>query len=167
MGQASAPSINQLKLKRATASEAGLFLMVEKKWTTLRKDKATTAKRAITSGKQGSSAVQIIAPTRSDNMALKRLWEKATSLLCLRAKSLSTLLEKISGVKGSKGPVGFNPVLGLFLFIQESLSRRSPFLLNCQGILVIRSSSVSFLPVESQCPLFWTSLSLRFSSLTC
>ena len=151
--------MNQLKLKRATASEAGLFLTVEKNWTTLRKDKPTTVKRAITSGKQGSSAVRIIAPTRSDNTALKRLWEKATSLLCSRATSLSTLLEKIRGVKGSKSPVGFNPVLDLFSFIQESLSRISPFLLDCRGISVVCSHSVSLLPIESQCPLLRTSLS--------
>ena len=73
--------MNQLKLKRATAFEAGLFLMVEKKWTTLLKDNPTTVKRAITRGMQGSSDAHIISPTKSDNRALKRLCERATSLL--------------------------------------------------------------------------------------
>lgn len=74
VGYVSVPSKNQLKLNRATASDAGLFLIVEKNWTTLHNDMTTTANSARTRGMHASSAFHMIVPTKSDNIALKRVW---------------------------------------------------------------------------------------------
>lgn len=79
VGYVKVPRMNQLKLKRATASDAGLFLIVKKNCTTLFKDMPTTANRATIRGMQESSASHTVTPTAIDIMALKIDREIATS----------------------------------------------------------------------------------------
>ena len=96
-GDVRVPSMNQLMLSRATASEAGLFFMVEKNWTTLLRDMPTTINKAATRGMQGSSASQMIIPTMRDMIELKRLRERATTLC---RSNISSTIESLDNFWG-------------------------------------------------------------------
>lgn len=85
IGEESAPSMKQLMLSKATASEAGLFLMVERNSRTLPRDMTTTVNRAVTRGTHASPATHMIIETKRDKNMLNKLRRRATVLRCLKA----------------------------------------------------------------------------------